>query len=478
MVTVSSSPVPTSAPPAAAPPPAADPGAPGRGPAGATPAPTTVATRLGVAVLIGLLAAEALRHGGFWPVDALGVAIVSMVLLAVRLTTQKTDRWVLVAVAALVALALWWLARAIDTHTGSSFLPFGASVLGFGAAFAVVQPLPDPWKRQLATVVGWIGALVALVGCIGLTVRWYPMAMSAQHLWRLASVLTYSDAAGLVLVLVLLVALGLDETRWSTRAVVCLCLAGAVASQSRGALIALVCGLPLIPLVRYRRLAVPLLAGLAVGVVAVGTSFRTGPAPEVGLAVIVALAVSIGVTPPRRSGVGRLAWSPRTRVVVAVALVLIAGSAAFLLRDEIGIRALSPSDQDRSVEWSAALRQFESAPLAGVGPDRLLTFQSSDGTWAHFAHNEYLQVAADGGVIGVALLALAAVAVAATVRRRSDLSSCAVGALVAFAVGGAFDFDWHLPFIAMVGGCVAGFASQHTSSSQPARSSQPTRESA
>jgi GH43 family beta-xylosidase len=50
--------------------------------------------------------------------------------------------------------------------------------------------------------------------------------------------------------------------------------------------------------------------------------------------------------------------------------------------------------------------------------------------------------------------------VAATVRRRDLLSTSATAALIAFAVAGFIDFDWQLPALALLGGCVAGLASE------------------
>jgi hypothetical protein len=83
-----------------------------------------------------------------------------------------------------------------------------------------------------------------------------------------------------------------------------------------------------------------------------------------------------------------------------------------------------------------------------------------DGTYAHFAHNEYLQVAADAGLIGLALLVLAGLSLVRAVRRVDLVTSCATAALVCWAVGGAFDFDWHLPFVGLLGGWVAGLATR------------------
>jgi O-antigen ligase len=133
---------------------------------------------------------------------------------------------------------------------------------------------------------------------------------------------------------------------------------------------------------------------------------------------------------------------------------------ALLLHHEIGLRALAPSDQDRAVEWSTAFHQWASAPVLGVGPDQPLIFHATDGTFAHFAHNEYLQVAADSGLVGLALFGLAAVAVVRAIRRIDVLTSCAAAALVCWAVAGGLDFDWHLPVVGLLGGWCAGLAAR------------------
>jgi O-antigen ligase len=154
------------------------------------------------------------------------------------------------------------------------------------------------------------------------------------------------------------------------------------------------------------------------------------------------------------------ALDPRVRMaavlLVPVGLLL----AVVLVHHEIALRALAPSDRDRSTEWSVAWHQWGSAPVFGVGPDRLLFFHTAAGTYAKFVHNEYLQVAADAGAVGLALLLAAVVTIFRAVRRVDALSSCACAALVCCAVGGAFDFDWHLPFVGFLCGMCAGLAAR------------------
>jgi hypothetical protein len=299
----------------------------------------------------------------------------------------------------------------------------------------------------------------ALVGFFGLIWRWYPMAMPVQALWRLSSTVTYSDAAGLVLAMCLLIALGTNIYPTLVRVAVCLCAGGLLATQSRGAYVAFACACALVPWRRYVDFIVPLLAGAGLGVAAIVSSTETTSVPWLGAALLVA----IGFAAVARWNIRPSALSTRVRVVVGILCLLVVVSALTLVHHEISLRAFAPSNQDRSVEWSTALHQWRSAPIVGVGPDRLLEFHAPDGTYAHFVHNEFLQIAADAGVVGLALLGLATISVTRIARRYDVLSSCALSALVCWTVAAAFDFDWHLTFVGMLGGWSLGLASRRSS---------------
>ena len=185
------------------------------------------------------------------------------------------------------------------------------------------------------------------------------------------------------------------------------------------------------------------------------TSPSEVPVAGLAVALILAVAVSLLWVPASARAPGGPAVP---RWLAPVGLLLFVVVVALLVHHEVALRTLSPSDQDRAVEWSAAFHQFTSSPLAGVGPDHLLRFTATDGNYAHFAHNEYLQIAADIGLVGLAALISVGVALVRIVRRVDVATSCATAALVCWAVGGAFDFDWHLPFIGLLGGWVAGLA--------------------
>jgi hypothetical protein len=421
-----------------------------RGDALATPREWVLA-----AVLFGMVVIDGVREGGFWHTDALVTAIASVVVLVIAVMVNPLDRRAGAVVACATLLAAWWAIRAVGTGSVSAFLPLGASMLAFAAAFAAVRPLQATTRHLAALAVAALGAAGATVGFLGLIWRWFPLAMPAQGLWRLSTTLTYSDAAGLALGVCLLLALGTEASPRVARVAICLCAGGLLATQSRGAYVAFACAAALVPWRRYLECALPLLAGAALGIAAIASSPDSGAVGWLGIALVAAVVVAATV-PARMSS---SEWSRlQLAAVLATALVALTG-AVVLLHREIGLRALAPSDGDRSVEWATAWHQWRGAPLFGVGPDRLLIFHAPDGTFAHFAHNEYLQIGADAGLIGALLLLALGIAVVRVVRRFDVLSSCACAALVCGVVAGGFDFDWHLTFVGLLLGWCAGLAS-------------------
>lgn len=408
----------------------------------------------GLVLVLGAVAGW--RDGGFWQAEALAVAVIAALLLIAALVAAPPDRQSTFVLGSLGLLAIWWYIRSATAGPGADFLPLGASIIAFAAAFAAVRPLPERARQQAALAMVVLGGVASLAGFAGLIWRWFPMAMPAQGLWRLSSSLTYADAAGLVFGVCLLLALGCARAPLIVRVVVCLNLAGLLATQSRGALVAVACGCFLVPAARYRELALPLLAGLTLGVAAIASSPQNHAVPWLGIVLVLGIAVAALVGRGNRPK-----WSSALgRTFLCVAAVGAAIAIALLVHHEIGLRALAPSDQDRSAEWSSGLHQWLSAPVAGVGPDRLLHLHTADGSSAHFAHNEYLQVAADSGLVGLGLLAFVALSLARGFRRTGPLSSCAVAAVVCWAVGGAFDFSWHLPVLGLLGGWCAGLAAE------------------
>ena len=251
------------------------------------------------AVLYGLLILEGWREGGFWSADAFTVAIVSLAILIASLVLHRPDPRGLVLVGSVLALSTWWLVRAVTAGGARQFLPLGASMLGFAAAYAVTRTLEGRARQMAGLGVAALGGLGALVGLAGLVWRWFPMAIPSQGLWRLSSTVTYADAAGLALGMCLLVALGVDLAPAFTRVVVCLTAAGVLATQSRGAYVAFLGACLVVPWRRYVRFAVPLLAGVVVGACAIASSPGSRAVPWLGLLVVLAVAVSAAPWPNR-----------------------------------------------------------------------------------------------------------------------------------------------------------------------------------
>ena len=427
-------------------------------------------------ILAGLIVAATFREGAFYPADATLVLVVSLVV-AVALLFTRPERRTVAVVAAVGALALWWFVRAAAQGRTESFVPLGASMVGFGAAFLATRRLEERYRVLATQLVVGVGAVSAAAGLVATTSRWYPLAMPAQNLWRLSTTLTYSNAAGALLAVALLAGLGLEQRANTTKLMVCLCAAGLVATQSRGAVLGAVVGLVLVPLAQLRRAAVTLGLGILGGLAVVATSSGGAAQPLATAAVVVAVVVAV-VTSRRgdaaglwtkagRRSIGGLRKKVAIGALVTVATIGIAVGAGVVLRVPIERRVALSSSEDRGHEWTAAFDQFRSSPLVGVGPDQLLYFHAADGDYAHFSHNEYLQVLADGGLVGELLLVVAGICVIRAVRREDIAASCAAGALVAFAVVGTLDFDWHLAALGLVGGWVAGLAGRSETASDP-----------
>jgi O-antigen ligase len=397
--------------------------------------------------------AATLRQGAFHRGDALAVACVALVIIVFQLVLGL-DRRALAVVVATLALAAWWMLSALLNGVARDFLPLGASVLGFGAACITVGRLEPRLRTAAALVVVAIGTASAIVGMGAEALRIYPEAARAQGLWRVATTLTYSNAAGALLAMTTLVALAQDACRWWARVAVYLGVASLAATQSRGAILALALALGFVPRVQLHRHLASMLTGVGVGVVFIAQSSGSQRTPIVLLCGAVGGLLVAAVPVLRRPQQSR-PWTLREYAVgVLVGLVLV-GAGVGLTRSEIATR----TNEDRAPEWHAALVQWESAPALGVGPDKVLVIDKATRTTAYFAHSEYLQVLADAGLVGLALLVVLGVVLVLDLRRHDVLSSCAVGAVVCFAVTGAVDFCWHLPAVGLLGGWVAGLAS-------------------
>ena len=216
--------------------------------------------------------------------------------------------------------------------------------------------------------------------------------------------------------------------------------------------------------------AIALAAGLA-------ASVRDALA-KLGLAAaITALAVALAATESRGGILGAAAALVAALVLargrraqtVAVAVVVVAGAGAFFLASPAALHRATSFDaggDGRSELWRVAWRMSEDHPLAGVGianyPVQSRNYVREPGSLRFVriivdeplvAHNAYLQLLAEAGVVGLALLAsVVAACLAAAVRAAgrfdalgdagmATLARAAAVAMVGFLVSSTFISD-------------------------------------
>jgi tetratricopeptide (TPR) repeat protein len=122
--------------------------------------------------------------------------------------------------------------------------------------------------------------------------------------------------------------------------------------------------------------------------------------------------------------------------------------------------------------WRAGLRIVRDFPLIGVGlggwPEIFARYQSAPWSMLYFyqAHNDYVQLIAEAGLIGAvaaAWLASRAISILAAGYRKTDRESApvfagAIGGLIALGVVEFFDFDLRIPAIGVFFAVIAGAA--------------------
>ena len=438
----------------------------GSGPSGVRPRASALTPFLG-AVTVGLLAAATFREGAFHPADAMAVGVVSVALIVACLGSG-IDRRAWLAVAGLLALTTWWIVDGFHHHANGHLLPLGASVPGFAAAFLVMRRQETEARRQFVTAITALGAAFGLAGLVAVGVRWFPLAISSDGLWRESTTITYSNSAGTLLAICLLLSFGTDLTRRFPRLCTALLAASLVATESRGATLAFIVALPLVPWSTLRRAIRPTALGVGAGLSLVATAF--GDQRQLGSLLLAGALLAVAtVVPPRTSPLVTLTRSATGRWKIIGLLLATAGVAVvacLALRVPFYIRQDPGPGLAREAEARAALGQWQTSPFVGVGPDKILLLVGPHGcgpgcpnvNFDYFAHDEYLQILADSGLIGALLLAESALGVAVTVRRIDVATSCATAGLVTFAVAATLDYDWHLPALALLGGCAAGLA--------------------
>jgi hypothetical protein len=455
-------------------------------------------------LLLAAVAVMAIGQGGFYDVDRT-VAELLLLIGAAWLWRrgQKTGRsptGFLRPVGPLVA-GLGALAAAAVVSGGvggrSQGVPATLLVLAALAAAAVVGAAQARTDRHLlAGGAIAVGVVVAATGWVGVVWRLSPLAHPDGGLWRAATTITYANAAAALLSLLALWALarlagatfepGSPRTVRLSRAATGGLLLGLAATASRAGLAAFVVGLAvlayLIGPARIARSAWPAAAAAVVGFAGLMPGMSTtGPARPTLAILGLAAGSAIVLIPWPARWVGSDPDGDRPRngrsrpyVGLAAALLVAAGIAVATVGPaHINGWAgrVSVSSPDRSSATTAALRLWADHRAVGVGPGRTILIWSDHGrmVFDRFVHDEYLQVAVEDGVVGLAVLIYGVVRTLRagwrTDRRRRQfggidhLRAGPIAGLVAFAVHSGFDFVWHVPVVPLVAALGIGLAS-------------------
>jgi O-antigen ligase len=291
--------------------------------------------------------------------------------------------------------------------------------------------------------------------------------------FRASSTLTYPNATAAVLVMVTLVVLALLTERGRSLPLALAAtglLVGAGATLSRAGFIALVAGcVVLVALAGPRtvaRASIGPMLGAAVALGGLVPSMATdgGTSPVWAVTWLIAgLTIGGGLACVGPRGAAALVCGACLCGVLAVVAFgpdRLAGAA-----DHIAAVRLTFASPDRLDATRAALHAVTDRPLTGGGPGRVewrWEDANGAGTTVRYVHDEYVQLTAELGLVGAALLAAAALTLARGLWKLRDVGPSrplwagVVAGICAFAVHSAFDFVWHIPAIPLVAAALAG----------------------
>ena len=462
--------------------------------------------------------------GGYFPTAPAFVTIVLAQALVLRTTIaarpfEGFGRALVVPLAALALYAAWQLASVLWSHATARTLDSYDLTLLYLLAFALFGSVRYTRGRS-AWLIRAVVAGLAAVCLIGLISRVLPHAWPTSTSFfaeRLNYPLTYWNAEGMVAAIVLILALHLCADRaehWSVRVLAATVIPGIAATLlltfSRGAMGAAVIGLlAYCLLTRASMLPTALLAVVPTAAIAVrsawdatllATAHPTSPqavaqgrhvALVVGACMVGAGALrALLLTADRRLAGLALVRNPPDRsvrlaigagavaVIIAVALSLGAGGFAHREYDrfvkgngppsvtQTRERLSDPGNDGRLALWKVALRIYETQRLRGTGAGTYQPYYfryRAEPLYVADAHSLYLQSLAELGVIGLALIVVAVLAILTGLASRirgadRALYAALFATALAWAVHQAFDWDWQMPAVTLGVFILAGCA--------------------
>jgi O-antigen ligase len=422
-------------------------------------------------LILAAVAAATAAQGGFFARGQIAVALLlaASVVSALPLHRASLPALRLPLVAGSL-LAAWGVIRAVPGGSVRTAASHAALLIGLGTVLVLCRRLDPAGRRLVLAGLLAVGVAVALVGWLAVAWRVTPWAIPSAGLWRATATLTYANAMAAVVVPLALVAVSLLASRPRSLPLalaVTMLLLGVAITLSRAGVFALLVGLIVLVAARGWSVlpaVVAPLAGAAVAFLGLLPSLPTHPPPRPGLA-LVALAAGLGLTALLARYVrGRAALL--LAVMLAVALVL--GAASFRKAGtHVWNHRANLTSPSRSNAASEALHLVEVHPLAGVGFGHVVV-QRTDSTGRlrvqPYVHDEYLQILAEEGAIGAALLVALLVGLGRLLWRsrpqstKRALWAGVVAAGVSAMVHAGFDFVWHVPAVPLILAVLVGLA--------------------
>ena len=377
-----------------------------------------------------------------------------------RLALARAELVVIAALASLAGLTglsmLWSESPSVSLQEAERALLYLAGM----AAFLLVLGRQGERSLSLALAAS-LGAIVSFATLHGLVVG-QPGGLYSPLAWPIG----YANALGILAALATLLLLGVAtvERGWVRSlsfAGLVILPSGLLLTSSRGAWLALACGLVVLCALETRRS--PVLAAIAATAVpaAGGAWLASGwrqwhdaqPGRAAALIVLALVAAVIGpavadrLERTRRKAAGRIALAGC--LVTLTALVVIAPA--------------NPFGEQRLQYWAVAWHEYQAHPLSGSGAgtfarhwhqERPLPLDVQD------AHSLYLETLAEVGPFGLLLvLTVLGTPLVATRRgRRKGMARATLpAAYVAFLLHLGVDWDWEMPIV-MLSGLACGAA--------------------
>jgi O-Antigen ligase len=410
--------------------------------------------RIALAAFASAFGYATFAQGGFYPEQAAILASVLVVGSVVcgrdALAGTGPVVWGLIALG--VGLTVAGAARG---WTGGSVVPALTLITAAGGFFSTTALIRRGEREGVLWTLAWTGALLAGLGVAGVALHLDRWAMQATGLWRASATLTYANAAAALLLLTLPAAILLTSRSRGgpARAMSALIVTGLLATGSRGGLLGamamLLIGALLGAWPTIRFAARPLLGGCLGAAGLIPSMVSDGPRPWAALAGVAAGFV-VAAWPRKTLPKGAEVLRRRRRALAFAGLLAVAAVLVAAGGPRIAAQRLTLAGEGRLDNWSRTLERGPEHPVFGTG------LPAFEGSARIFTHNEYLQVFADTGLVGVAAVGTALVlftrwAIGAR-SRGGDLRvwAMSVAAMTAFAIQSATDFLWRFPVLVLM----------------------------